>query len=195
MPLGSMIKSQDIDVVSPEGEVRCRIKAKYAGSIFLVTDTSADIRVGDEIRRLLPNGKEEAFVVDDPKFYDASSFGPHYQVAVSRPRTFDRKTGENYSIHVSGHNSRVNIDSNDYSNNTVSSGSLFDEVREAVSQGVGDANARDELIAAVRALEASKDKASFGKSYQAFIASSANHMSIVAPFLPALATMLAKFHS
>jgi len=49
---------------------------------------------------------------------------------------------------------------------------------------------------AVSRLESAKhDKTSFAQSYQAFITSAAAHMTVIAPFLPALGEMLAKLHS
>ena len=86
------IKPDLIDIVSPEGEVRSRVNGYYGGSTFFIDDMNVDVRPGDEIRRRLPNGREEAFFVEDPKFYD-SHFGKHYQVKISRRGTFDPKTG------------------------------------------------------------------------------------------------------
>jgi hypothetical protein len=115
----SMISPDDIDVVAPDGTVRSRVKGYYSGKQFIIDDMSVDVREGDEIRRLLPNGREEAFFVTDPKFYKNGHFGSHYQVTIERQGIFDKYTGGNYTINVSGHNSRVNVGSTDNSSNTV----------------------------------------------------------------------------
>jgi len=106
-----IITPDDIDVVAPDGSVRCRVKGYYSGKQFIIDDMSVDIRPEDEIRRLLPNGREEAFVVGDPKFYRNGPFGSHYQVVISRRGTFDRHRGGNYSvtIHGTGAGSQVNV--------------------------------------------------------------------------------------
>lgn len=115
----TMIPPDDIDVVAPDGSVRSHVKGYYSGKQFIIDDMRVDVREGDEIRRLLPNGREEAFVVTDPKFYKDGHFGSHYQVAIRRRGEFDKHTGGNYTINVSGHNSRVYVGSTDNSSNTV----------------------------------------------------------------------------
>jgi hypothetical protein len=193
---GLVRRDEKIEIISPEGELRCRVKGAFTGTMVLIDDANADVRVGDEIRRQLPNGKEEAFVVDDPAFYSGGPFGAHYQVKVSRPKVFDKHTGGHYAVNVSGNNARVNIHSSDHSVNLVSGGDLFDQIRRKVENEVGASLERDVLLDAITRLESARnDKTSFAQSYQAFITSAAAHMTIVAPFLPALGEMLAKLHS
>jgi hypothetical protein len=155
----------------------------------------ADVRKGDEIRRLLPNGREEAFVVQDPKYYRNGTFGSHYQVKIGRPDIFPKHTGGNYNIHISGPNSRITIHSTDQSNNTVAGGNVFNELRAALSNGIKDEGEREKLNRLLNDIETARDKKSFTGSYQALIASAAEHMTILAPFLPALAELLKRFNS
>ena len=75
------IPKSDIDIVDTGGIVRHRTKAVLDAKVALISDTSLVIDVGDEIRRTLPNGREEAFEVLDPVFYKAFHGIPdHYQV-------------------------------------------------------------------------------------------------------------------
>jgi hypothetical protein len=186
---------QEIDVVAPDGTVRCRVIGYYGGTEFIIDDMTADIRQGDEIRRLLPNGREEAFVVRDPKYYGQGPFGPHYQVKIARGGVYPEHTGGNYKIHVSGSNSRVNIDSTDRSINTVVGGDVFNQLRKALDEGIGDEGERKKLKNLVNQLEAARDQKSFAASYQALIASAANHMTVIMPFLPGLTELLTHFTS
>jgi len=136
-----MISPDDIDIVAPDGSVRSHVKGYYSGKQVVIDDMGVDVREGDELRRLLPNGREEAVVVTDPKFYKDGPFGSHYQIEVARRGVFDRHKGGNYTIHVSGPNSRVNVGSTDNSSNTVvlqsvNLGALSDELtklREAIA--------------------------------------------------------------
>jgi hypothetical protein len=114
-----MISPDDIDVVAPDGSVRSSVKGYFSGKQFIIDDMSVDVREGDEIRRTLPNGREEAFVVTDPTCYTEGHFGPHYQVSVARRGVFEKHAGGNYTINVSGNHSRVNVGSVDNSTNTV----------------------------------------------------------------------------
>ncbi|RNM03013.1 hypothetical protein EGA29_19770 [Ralstonia pseudosolanacearum] len=164
--------------------------------MVMIEDVNADVRVGDEIRRQLPNGKQEVFTVDDPTFYSSGPFGAHYQVKVSRPKVFDKHTGGHYAVNVSGNNARVNIHSNDHSVNLVSGDDLFDQIRQKIENEVAASNEKSALLDAVAHLKAARhDKTSFAQSYQAFITSAAAHMTVIAPFLPTLGEMLAKLHS
>lgn len=142
---------------------------------------------------MLPNGKEEAFLVKDPKCYAKSPFGPHYQVEIARGGVYLKHTGGNYNITVSGSNSRVNVGSTDQSTNPVLAGDTFNGLREALDEGVSDEGERERLKDLVNQVAAAADRKRFATAYQALIASAANHMTIIAPFLPALAGLLANF--
>jgi hypothetical protein len=194
-PWKELCESDEIDIVAPDGTVRCRVIGYYSGTEFIIEDMTADVRPGDEIRRMLPNGREEAFVVQDPKYYGGGPFGPHYQVKIRRGGVYPKHTGGNYTIHVSGSNSRVNIDSTDRSINTVVGGDVFNQLRKALDDGIGDEGDREKLKNLVNQVEAARDQKSFTASYQALIASAANHMTIIAPFLPGLTELLTHFTS
>src|SRR5947199_9625753 len=114
-PWRRVIKPSDIDIVAPNGSVRAHLQGYYAhtGDMIFVEDLSIEVQPGDEVRRLLPNNKEEVFVVNDPQFMDVSHLGMenHYRLFISRRGTYEKHTGGNYNINVSGTNSRVNIKS------------------------------------------------------------------------------------
>ena len=183
-----------IDIVAPDGTVRSRVLGYYSGKQFVIDDMTVDVREGDEIRRTLPNGREEAFIVKDPKFYKGGPFGPHYQVEIGRGSVYHPYTGGNYSINVSGPNSRVNIASTDRSTNSAT-GDMFSEIRKALDEGITDSDEREKLKAQINQLESARDQNMVMVSYQSLIASAANHMTIIAPFLPGLTGLLTQFSS
>jgi hypothetical protein len=191
-PWKQLIKPEDIDVVAPDGTIRSQVQGYYSGKQFVIDDMSVDIQPGDEIRRLLPNGKEDVFFVEDPKFYRDGPFGSHYQVSVSRRGSFPKHTGGNYNITVSGINSRVNIESTDSSTNISYGASPFEEIRRALKDGIADQTKRLELIALVEQAEKAKNQKGFLAAYQNLIASAANHMTILSPFLPALTQLISQ---
>jgi len=195
VPWKELITPDDIDIVSPEGQVRCRVKGYYSGKQFIIDDMNVDVQPGDEIRRLLPNGKEEAFLVDDPKFYRNGPFGSHYQVTISRRGSFPRHTGGNYNISISGPNSRVNIGSTDTSTNVTISDGIFSELRRALNDGISDDAQRLQMTELVARLEKAPDKKGAMAAYQALIASAADHMTLLAPFLPALTDIISRLTS
>lgn len=182
---------EKIDVVSPKGEIRSSVLAYFGGSHFFIDDMSVDIVAGDEIRRPLPNGKEQAFIVVDPTCFPGGPFGPHYQVEITPKGTFGHHQGGHYQVTVTGQNSRVNIGSHDASLNVAIGGDVFSEVRQALANAGIEATALAQLNKRVAAMEAAENKTSFTQAYQAFIGSLADHIGVMTPLLPALTAILA----
>jgi hypothetical protein len=181
----------DIDIVDAEGNVRCSTKCLINKNTITIPDASINIEIGDEIRRKLPNGKEEVFTVLDPPFREQwQGFPARYEVNVSRKGAFAAGTGGNYRIHVSGANSRVNIGSTDNSRNIMSNSDVFSDMRAAIESSALSAAVKAELRQVTERMEGAKDRDSFVLAYQNFIASAANHMTVLAPFLPALSKLL-----
>jgi len=93
---------------------------------------------------------------------------------------------------LQGAQSRVNIQSNDFSTNvsSITGPELFSKIRGELSQGICDEDALREVLTKLDELEAARGSKSFLSKYQAFINAAAAHMTILAPFLPALTQML-----
>lgn len=188
----SSFPKSDIQIIAPNGELRSSTKAIVDSKLATIPDPSVTVLAGDEIRRKLPNGVEEAFDVVDPVFYD-KTFGipAHYQVKIKRKGTFPAGTGGHYTFNLSGHNSRVNISSNDSSHNVVGNNAVFGDLRTSIKSGVSDEALQSRLLSLITDMEAAKDsKEKFTSVYASFMAAAANHMTLIAPFLPALATFM-----
>ena len=108
-----------------------------------------------------------------------------------RPST---KPGANVTItyHLSGNNPRVNFNSTDNSINSVhvSSAELFTSMRNEITKGVEAGELRTEILERLKALEEAQNQPSFGQRYTDFISVAANHMTLLAPFIPALTELL-----
>lgn len=93
---------------------------------------------------------------------------------------------------LQGSHSRVNIQSEDRSVNvsSITEQQVFSGIREAITQGVTDAVEKKMILEKLATLEKSAHSDSFMSKYKEFINVVANHMTIIAPFLPALAQML-----
>ena len=91
-----------------------------------------------------------------------------------------------------GPNARVNIQSSDSSTNVVSveSAVLFDNLREAIQRSSLDSTVAQQLIQNVSAMQSAAGTKAFGERYKEFIAVAADHMTLIAPFLPALTQLL-----
>ena len=95
------------------------VRALVSGEMILIPDAKVPIESNDAILRQLPSGLVERLIVTDPNFYTQHHGIPaHYQIKYRRE---GQKPAENpgYNFHLSGDNSRVNINSLDKSTNTV----------------------------------------------------------------------------
>jgi DNA-directed RNA polymerase specialized sigma subunit len=68
---------------------------------------------------------------------------------------------------------------------------VFDQAREFVSQ-IPDPNARQEIGRALEQMQQAQahSSSSFLQKYQAFVTSAANHMTLLAPIIPAITGLL-----
>jgi hypothetical protein len=93
-------------------------------------------------------------------------------------------------VHVTGSNSRVNIASTDRSTNVVVEGDVFGNLTAALRKNVRESPELDRLIAAIEEMRAKQKTPGFAAAYQKFVSISADHLGIIAPFLPALANFI-----
>jgi hypothetical protein len=188
MRIGDHFPKSKLDIVASDGTLRSSSVGVVSGDSILIEDVSAVIEVGDEMRRTLPNGSEEVFVVDDPAFREKfHTIDAHYQVKVHKRGTFPRHTGGHYNLHVTGNNSRVNIGSTDRSTNVVVEGDVFGNLTAALRKEVKDSEQLARYLASIEEMRNSqKEPKSYAATYQRFISMAADHIEIIGQFLPAL---------
>jgi len=96
-------------------------------------------------------------------------------------------------VHFHGDNARMNVNSTDNSSNVVNqSHAFFVQMREA-AQNIETEQERADILARIEELEQSKGKSGFLQAYQKFMSIAAVHMTVFAPFVPALTEMLSHF--
>ena len=168
------------------------IRAGVNSGSILIADISLPIEAGDEIKRALPSGLEETFVITEPGFQQAVlDFDAHYQIQYSKKGTDKPSTASSVTYNLSGQ-ARVNINSVDQSTNigSATAGATFDEVRDILRKAISDAAERRPLLKKVNQLEQAYGTGDFIDTYKEFVALAANHMSILAPVIPALTALL-----
>jgi hypothetical protein len=103
-----------------------------------------------------------------------------------------RGEGVTNIYNIYGNQSRVNVGSADSSTNisTVTSEQLFSQIRETISKSGSTDSEKNQLLAKLQDMESAKGYHSFTEKYQTFITAAANHMTLLAPFIPALTQML-----
>jgi hypothetical protein len=162
------------------------------GKIF-IDDASLPVEEGDHIERELPNGLTERFLVLDRGFYKGMHDIPdHYQIQVRKESAIRTKPSESVVYNVTGPNARININSSDRSVNVVNvtTENLFVELRRALEGSDIAAPTRSAIASIVDEMEAARGKPSFIKHYRDFISAVADHVTIFAPFIPALTQLL-----
>ncbi len=183
----------ELTIVSPNGTIRSVERGLVDSKQITIPNSKAVICVGDEIRRKLPNGTEEAFEVIDPVYFEGlhGAIPAHFQIKVRRKGSFPAGTGGHLTFNLSGPNARVNFGSLDQSQNVVASDSAFVELRDKIHSSLLDSEERSRLLTAIEGMEKNfNNRTAFTAAYQSFIASAANHMTLIAPFLPAITKFL-----
>jgi hypothetical protein len=116
---------------------------------------------------------------------------------IDRRRLMPKKNEVSTAInvyHVQGSNNRWLTNSQDYSVNVVtqSSEQIFSNLRQQIEAQVPDGDEKQDILDKFTALQQAENTSSFKQRYTDFIAAAANHMALVAPFIPALTEMLHK---
>jgi hypothetical protein len=175
-----------------DGTVHTDIKAAVDSREIGIFDISLQIEPGDRFIRVLPNGQTEEFIVEDAVFSQAFHAIPAQWTVRYWRGNQPAKPPQSVTYNVSGPNSRINVHSLDRSTNIVHSDSqkVFSELRETVISHLASEGVRDRLLERIEEMERTHGTSGFLPRYQEFIAAAANHMTVIAPFLPALAHML-----
>lgn len=189
--LSNMLREQ-VSLIKKDGRVVDKIKAAVTPGLITMADASLPIEEGDTIERVLPNGITERYNVVDTGFHaQFHSIPAHYQTRVEKQTGRPAQQASPVIYNVTGANARVVVQSTDNSTNVVSTApaELFELMAVAIRQGVPSVDDQNALLARVRDLENAKEGPSFLVAYQKLIATAADHVTILTPFLPALAQL------
>ncbi len=97
--------------------------------------------------------------------------------------------GHHHQGDTHGHQNRTVVGGVDASTNSLSI-EVFEQLQQAVSTQIDNATDRGALLELIKQMDATKGTSGFRDTYTGFIAAAANHMSVIAPFLPALTQFL-----
>jgi hypothetical protein len=97
----------------------------------------------------------------------------------------------NIIYQVSGYG-RVNVNSTDNSTNvvTISQDQIFAKLRHEITTQVPSGDEQRNILDRLSALEKAQNSPTFAERYTDLISVAANHMTLLAPFLPALTEMM-----
>jgi hypothetical protein len=117
------------------------------------------------------------------------------KVRIERRRLMPKKTetpNVTNVFHLKGDNSRVNMNSHDQSVNivTTSGDQIFASLKREITSHIPAGNGQDEILDRLAQLEKAQSSPTFAQRYTEFISVAADHMTLIAPFVPALTEML-----
>jgi len=93
------------------------------------------------------------------------------------------------NIHIAQvSNSNIAVNSSNVTQSFNINEQLFEDILKAISES--DIEDKTPLVAATEGMKAANRTGSLGETYKKFISAAASHMTIVAPFIPALTTLL-----
>jgi hypothetical protein len=193
MSFNSLMRDK-VTLIKKSGNRVENIRASVQRDKIFTNDPAIPIEDGDVFERTLPNGIVERYDILDARFVSGTGGIPsHYQSAVQKQTRIDPLAQPSQIIYnVTGPNPRVNIQSIDSSTNVVEvePAELFGRIRAAIDQGIQDGELLKKLQEKVTELEKTQGTHSFAARYKEFIALAANHMTLLAPFIPALLQMM-----
>jgi len=166
-------------------------------------ESSLKVEEGDIIERAIENGRTEQYEVTDTGFVSSKlGIQAHYQMKVRKvtgriatmQASAPAPVTHIYNVH--GPNARINNQSVDQSQNVVgvNEAELFEKLKEAIRASVAETTQQQQLLHAIEEMAANTGKATFSEKFQQFMGFAANCMTVVTPFLPALAALAASAH-
>ena len=182
-----------VRLIKQDSSIIENIEALIQTEHFLIEETTVKIEEGDTFERTLPKGEVEKYTVINRGFCIGTSGIPaHYQVSVQKQTNLSRPINENVvnNYNISGAE-KININSTDNSvtYNITENDIALMETLKTLAKELENSNA---IIDSIEEMKNNVGKKSFAEKYNAFIQSVANHMTIFAPFIPALTQLLTK---
>ncbi|ATF04077.1 hypothetical protein PhaeoP75_04478 (plasmid) [Phaeobacter gallaeciensis] len=183
-----------VTLVKKDGTVaKENIHAMVQPKTIFMDDATLPIEPGDRLLRLLPSGLVDEYIVNEPGFYSGlRGMKAHFQTKVKRS---DAPAAQPSTIinNIQGNNARVNINSTDNSQNLameIGASETLRALREELDRSSIPADDAHAIREAIEKMETAGSKEGFREGYQSFMAAAANHVTVFAPFLGALASFL-----
>jgi hypothetical protein len=190
-PFEEMLTSE-IRLIKPSGDVLGPFKAFVQDSEIYFFEVHHPVSTGDKIVRELPNGMKETYEVENAEYEKGlpPDLPPCYKLHVRKEddQTRNKTLSSTNIFNVKGDFSRVNFQSLDNSVNIQDRPeTVFDQARQKLHAGIEDQVLLKELLEHLRLMEDARSQPKWAAAYSNFIEGVANHMTIIAPLLPALA--------
>lgn len=179
-------------LVKQDGSIFKDIRASVQSNLILIMDGSLPIEENDKLYRKLPNGLSEEYLVNDRGYQSGfEDIKSYYKVKVQK---YGKVNAEKMSAiinvyNASGNNSKININSIDNSSNMINEKDIFENLIFAL-QEIAEDNIKSKAIKIAKEMKENQSTNKYTESYKNLIATLANHISVLSPFLPILTKSL-----
>jgi hypothetical protein len=188
------LMADTVSLVKKDGRCFEDIKASVQRDKICIDNLNIPVEEGDTYERKLPNGIVEHYTVLDAGYHEGiRGIKAHYQSVVRKKTKIEPQQQPTQIVYnLIGPNARVNIQSVDTSTNLVEvePSELFKKLRELIKHSITDKTVSAQLSEKVDELQQAQGTKSFATKYQEFMSLAADHITILAPFIPALSQML-----
>lgn len=185
--------SEDVAFLIKSDGTRIKIMAEIHTNNAFISDINAPIQIGDLLERPRGSVSDTYEVVNILPWSNADrSFTlipPHIQADIIPYRKQNNSLGS--SLNVSGNISASTVVINSGNNASISVSANHNNFNDLL-KAIKAASAPKEIIDSVKDLEANVGKSSFKTKYTDFVASLANHVTVLQaamPFLPWLSNL------
>lgn len=172
------------DIPIWQHSIRQNLNLRSEDFVFIIPIRDSGLNNAAEDYKLF--SADEQFFWSRQINYVISNYKAHLEQIMSNPQP------TNVTYNVSGANSRVNINSTDQSVNYAieKNEALFAQVRELASS-IKNERDRQLISASIDEMQESQGTANFVSSYQNFLSSASDHITVFTPVLGALAGLMA----
>jgi hypothetical protein len=182
-----MRKADRVTLVKKDGSEFPDIHADVQPKMIFIDDPKLPVEEGDHFAHTPPNGILASYLVLNAHYWGKPG---GWQIEVRKETAISRNP-PGHQIHQHGANPRAYINSQDFSTNIINEANVFEQARKAIESRVGQESERKEILNRLEALEKAKGKAAYVVRYREFISAAADHMTVLAPYIPALSQLLA----
>lgn len=183
--------------IEKDGEKHDNILALIQKNQIFMDDLSLKIEEGDKIALVLPNGIEELYSIICINYISGFDGIDHMEIDVQKETAIRDSNVTHFEYHQHGNTEQVNINSTNSSLNKfdIMKNDIFLKLKDAIEENVAEDDAKSDLLRQVEVLKNTQGQRVFSKYYDEFIASAANHATLltaIAPIIPKLYQELIK---
>jgi hypothetical protein len=187
-----------VSLIRQNGEKKDDIPAFVKGDEILIKDMSMQMEEGDKIIWMRPNEIEAKYIIQEIRYVHGISGVPGgVRLFVRKETKIDDLEPSHIGYHQHGNAQQVNIGSPDASLNitSITQIDIFEKLEKVINEQIADADASSKLMSEVEDIKKSRGKIEFLEHYTKFIASAANHATLITAVLqmvPAFYSIMSK---